>query len=626
MKKSVKLALLVSMASALPFAAIASHASAQSYTRLVAIGDSLTDNGNLYIATGGTTPPAPYNQRFTNELTFAEYLAGPLQGFFTATSYTSGSIDLAFGGARSDTAVSSPPGTPVQIASYLGHGGTFGANDVASIWAGANDIFQALPTAAATPSTAAAYMTGVATTAAGNVSTQAGQLAGVGAKTIIVMNLPDLGSVPQFNTSATTSALTSYTTGVFNTALDAGLKATAAAHSGSNIIEVDIKSAFTAIIANPAAFGFSNVTQACINVTACVTSTNANRNTFLFWDGVHPTAAGHQLVAKLAAQYLYTPTLAAGVGMFADQTYNARRSTQSDMSSLLHTSKGSDGDVGYYMSAVGASGSRERPVAMQSTIGGTTANTSIKAYDYTMGGIRAGAVQNLGGDTTWGIGLTALTGDSKAFLVSARSTDLSVDVGVDYRPGDMFVTGSLGGSLGAFSDYKRQTLISGFEEHLNQIETGAYSAAIQAGYDHKAGDWTVTPVARLSYASATMKGFKELGVIATVNYDDRQVSALSGAAELRLSGKLGNSTKLSGVLGYEVVLSGTEDNLKGQLINNTAQAFSADMGKVGSPGVLVGVGLETKVAGFSLAASYRGTYGSDKQSEQTGMIALKKAF
>jgi len=629
MKKSLKLALLVSMASALPLAAIASHASAQSYSRLVAFGDSLTDNGNLFIATSGTQPPAPYNKRFTNELTFAEYLAGPLQGFFTATSYTSGNIDLAFGGARSDLAANSNgpiPGTPAQLASYLGHGGTFGPNDVASMWAGANDIFQGLPTAAANPSTAAAYMTGVATTAATNVSTQVGQLATVGAKTIIVMNLPDLGSTPQFNTDPTTSALTSYTAGVYNTALDTGLKAAAAAHTSSNIIEVDVKSAFTAIIANPAAFGFANVTQACVAVTSCVTAANATRDTYLFWDGVHPTAGGHQLVAKLAAQYLYTQTLSAGVGAFADQAYAIRQSNQDDVSVFLHKSQGSEGDGGVYASAIGANGSRDRSLSSQSTIGGVSVTQSVKAYDYRMGGMRAGAIQNIGGNTTWGFGVTALTGDSKAFLVTGKSTDISVDAGFDYRPGNMFFTGAVGGSLGSVSDYKRQTLISGFQEHFNQIDTNAYSASLQVGLDHKSGDWTVAPVARLSYDAATMKGFNELGVVAAVGYQDRKVSALSGAAELRVSGNLSQSVKMNGLLGYEAVLSGTEDSLKGQLINNTAQPFATDMGKVGSPGLLVGLGLESNLGGLTLSAQYRGSFGSNKQTDQTGMIAFKKAF
>ena len=621
MKTSLKYALLASVACMLPMAA---HA--QQYNRLVAFGDSLTDNGNLYMATGGTTPPAPYNHRFTNDLVFAEYLAGSMQGFFTATSYTSGSIDLAFGGSRTDTAVANPPGTPVQLASFLGHGGTFGANDVASMWAGANDIFQGLPVAAGNPSTAAAYMTGVSSTAAANVSTQVGQLATAGAKTIIVMNLPDLGSTPQFNTNADASTLSSYSTSVFNTALDTGLHAVAAAHSDTNIIEVDIKSAFGAIIANPAAFGFNDVTHACVLTTACVTGSQDVRNTYLFWDGVHPTATGHKLVAKLVAQYLYTPTLTEGVGMFADETYNTRRSNTSEIADILHAAKGSEGEKGYFVQLVGTQGSRDKSISLQTVIGTTATAMDQKAYDYSMGGFRAGAVTGMGNDMAFGIGLTALTGESKAFMVEAKPVDLSVDAGIDWRPGTVFVTLQGGVGVGAYSSYKRVTLIGPMTEQINNINTTSYSASIQAGVDHDMGNWVVTPVARLSYAGAQMSGFSENGPIASVKFDDRKVSATSGAVELRAAGKVSEGVSLSGVLGYEAVISGTEGDLRGQLIGNTAQPFSTDMGKVGSPGVLVGVGLTTHVAGFAVQAQYRGTFGSDSQRDQTGVISFNKSF
>jgi len=624
MKTSLKIALLAGAAVLLPLGA---HA--QQYSRLVAFGDSLTDNGNLYMATSGTQPPAPYNHRFTNDLTFAEYLSGSMQGFFTATSYTSGNLNLAFGGARTDNATNPGgpiPGTPTQIASFLGHGGTFGANDVASMWAGANDIFQGLPVAAGNPSTAAAYMTTVSGTAAANVSAQVGQLSSAGAKTIIVMNLPDLGATPQFSSSADASSLATYSATVFNTALDQGLHTVAAAHSDSNIIEVDIQSAFKAIIADPQSFGFANVSQACINVAACVTGSQDTRNTYLFWDGVHPTAAGHQLVAKLAAQYLYTPTLTEGVGMFADETYNTRRANQADMAGLLHAAKGSAGETGYFVQLVGNSASRTKSISAQSTIGGTVTAVDQKAYDYSMGGIRAGAVAPMGDGMAFGFGVTALTGDARAFMVGAKPTDLSVDAGIDWRPGPVFVTLQGGVGAGNYSNYKRSTTIGGFSEHLNSVDVTSYSASLQAGIDHDLGGWVVTPVARLSYAGATMSGFSEIGQVASVKFDDRKVSATSGAVELRAAGKLSDGMALNGVIGYEAVISGDEGDLKGQLINNTAQPFATDMGKVGSPGLLVGVGLTTHVAGFDVAAQYRGTFGSDNQRDQSGMISLSKAF
>ncbi len=617
MKQSFRLALLVSAAALLPLAA---HA--QTFTRLVSFGDSLSDNGNLYTATGN--PPAPYNKRYTNDQVWAEYIAGTMQSYFgPASSVNTGSVDYAWGGARSDLAANSNgpiPGTPAQIAAFRAKGGTFGAGDVVSMWAGANDIFQALPGAATNPSTAASVMTSASVTAAGNVATQVGTLAGYGAKTIVVFNLPDLGQTPQFNTDPSASGLATVSATAFNTALHAGLTSVAASATGSNIVEVDIKSAFTAIIANPAAFGLANASKACLTVTACVTGGASAQNTYLFWDGVHPTASGHKLVAQIAAQYLYTPTLAEGAGALADESYNTRRQNLSDTASLFH------GGRGYFVQAVGQDASKSRNVSQQGQIGAAATTGSQKAYDYTVGGFRAGAVTAVSDNTAFGIAVTAVTGESKAFLVSAKPTDLSIDAGFDWSHGPAFLTAQVGGSLGQFADYERQTLVGAFRESRNQIDVSSVSAAIQGGLDHHLGGWTVTPVARLAYIAADMKGFAEQGTVAAVSFEDRKVSSFNGAVELRAAGTLSETTGLNAVIGYEAAFSGKEGALKGRLIGNTAQPFATDMGEVGNPGVLVGVGVTTKILGLNLSASYRGTFGSDDRTDQSAFVGFTQAF
>ena len=127
----------------------AGAASAQSYDRLVVLGDSLSDNGNLYGATQGAQPASPpyWQGRFSDGRTFAEQL-----GFTTAnfSGPVTGSINLAFGGARTD-AQTMPPGMQVQLASYLQRGGRFGSGDLVSVLGGANNIFQGLPVAGRRP-------------------------------------------------------------------------------------------------------------------------------------------------------------------------------------------------------------------------------------------------------------------------------------------------------------------------------------------------------------------------------------------------------------------------------------------------------------------------------------------
>jgi len=244
---------------ALVACAFAGSASAQTYNRLVVFGDSLSDNGNLYLASAGTQPPSPpyYQGRFSTGPVFTELLG------FNAANFTgsvSGSINYAFGGARTDSSAGPPPGMLTQLAAYTSRGGRFAATDLVSVLGGANDIFQGLPAAGASSNPVAA-ITPVATTAAANVNSLVNSVAGAGAGTILVTNLPKLSLTPQFR-GTTAAPLADYAVTTFNTALQTGLNTTAAARPGSNIIMMDLFKIGDTLAANPGQFGVTNVTQA----------------------------------------------------------------------------------------------------------------------------------------------------------------------------------------------------------------------------------------------------------------------------------------------------------------------------------------------------------------------------
>ncbi|MEH1835582.1 MAG: hypothetical protein V7L29_26885 [Nostoc sp.] len=48
--------------------------------------------------------------------------------------------------------------------------------------------------------------------------------------------------------------------------------------------------------ANPAAFNFTNVITPCLSGS----DTCSNPDKFLFWDGIHPTAAAHHIIGETA--------------------------------------------------------------------------------------------------------------------------------------------------------------------------------------------------------------------------------------------------------------------------------------------------------------------------------------
>jgi phospholipase/lecithinase/hemolysin len=116
-----------------------------------------------------------------------------------------------------------------------------------------------------------------------------------GAQTIVVPNVPDLGLTPEALNSGTSLAATTLAA-TYNALLDAQL----AAVTGVNLIKFDTFGWLDQVVADPAAFGLSNVSSACYSgflffdptATEC-----ANPEDYLFWDRAHPSAVGQALLA-----------------------------------------------------------------------------------------------------------------------------------------------------------------------------------------------------------------------------------------------------------------------------------------------------------------------------------------
>ena len=62
-----------------------------------------------------------------------------------------------------------------------------------------------------------------------------------------------------------------------------------------NVTFVDINAIFVPLVLNPAFFGFSNSTDPALLPTGLV---EANPDSYVFWDGFHPTTNAHLLAAR----------------------------------------------------------------------------------------------------------------------------------------------------------------------------------------------------------------------------------------------------------------------------------------------------------------------------------------
>jgi phospholipase/lecithinase/hemolysin len=269
-----------------------SAASAASLDNLTVFGDSLSDPGNLFLASGGTFPPPPYvDGRVSDGPVWAEAFTGP------GASPTFANRNFAHAGANALPDGDAIPDLPQQIALFGAFNpvGATGVDPTAALWFGANDLFGAIPGGAV-----AATATGVAAaTAVGAAAQFLGFNAGF--ESFLLFNLPDLGRVPLYALVAPAeAAAASAGAAAFNAEL--ALQAQGLRAVGYDVVEIDVKGLFDALLDDPAAFGLTDVTNPCVFgglttgvISVCDPATIPGR---AFWDLVHPTAAVHAALAE----------------------------------------------------------------------------------------------------------------------------------------------------------------------------------------------------------------------------------------------------------------------------------------------------------------------------------------
>jgi outer membrane lipase/esterase len=625
--------------------ALAAPVQAQQFTRAIVFGDSLSDNGNIAAANGGFVPNyLPIRvTRFSNGPVWSEQLFGPAGTFLgSATQPNVGNIDYAFGGSRTSGAQTPGPTTAEQIGIYLQRGGRFGAGDVATLWAGANNIFQGIPVAAANPATAQATMTAVATGAASDIGAQVRQLAAAGARTIIVPNLPGFGTLPQFAGTAA-SQLAEFSTATFNGALAGNLAAAAAANPGTNVISVDVVSLFAAVQANPASFGFANASQACVLTPSCAANPAA-WNSFAFWDGVHPTQAGHALVAATVLEHLQAPARGAVVSTaFGETAFALRRSAAINAMAELEVagpapvaraaviSKGGPAPAPvaispwrYFISVTGDYGQSNATFA-----NGVLAAAGVsegRGYEYKSGGIRFGGVRDIGSGWSVGGAFYAQTGtiDGGRARFSSDATQIGGDVIARWSTGrGSFVNMALGFNLDQFSKYEYRTV--GPLQNTGSTSGLSASALVETGYDFRMGALTLTPVGRIGYIHSRVDGFTEAGIVAPIAYGARTTEGLVGAVELRAAYRLTEAAKVGVMIGYEDFLASSAKGT-GRIAGNTAQPFALSTRDPIGQGVIFGANAEASFGAWTAKLSYKGAVGEDKTVRHGGTIGASFRF
>ncbi len=256
---------------------------APAFSQVFMFGDSLSDQGRLFALTNQQFPrdPPHFQGRRSNGHVWIEDLAPRLGLSVTlANNYSVSGATTGIANSNESSLGTDLPGLRDELNQFLGdlNGAPADSNALYIVWAGANDFF--LPLGSPTAFVAQAMT---------NLTTVLTSLHTAGARHVLVMNLPDIGITPFGRTSGQSGQLTSLSS-VFNTALEDAI-----AGLDFDVALVDNFRGLRQIVADPAAFGFTNVTSSCLNGTTVV----GNPDEFLFWDNVHPTAAGHRVIAQM---------------------------------------------------------------------------------------------------------------------------------------------------------------------------------------------------------------------------------------------------------------------------------------------------------------------------------------
>ena len=324
------------------------------YSQLYVLGDSLSDVGNVgathaaLVAANGGQPlpilglddpntPSPYApDRASNGPLWVDVLAGAFG--FTSTASLYGGTNYAFGGARTDNQLYNPlypefKGLLQQRDALLAARPALDPNALYVVWGGANnlqDILTGRPRADGTEQSIGKTLA--------DLGLIVDSLAAAGARHFLMPNAPDIGLVPRLiERGPGAAAFGSQLTGLFNAGLAELIDTRRTA--GFDILDFDTAGFLAEVVANPASFGLSNVTERCytgdditFNGSGDVCPTPSS---YLFWDGIHPTATGHALLAQAMLQHIPEPAdtglLLAGLAAAA---CNSRRIRQKPRQSL----------------------------------------------------------------------------------------------------------------------------------------------------------------------------------------------------------------------------------------------------------------------------------------------------
>ena len=470
------------------------------FTQTIFFGDSLTDGGFFR----SLLPPSVQNvtgQFTTNPgYVWSQYLADYYDSnadvAWKATGATPtlspGGNNWAVGGARTGTdsvgALGYTPSLASQYARYLSSGNTVDPNALYTVWGGANDLFAVQ----ANPAQAQAIIGGAVTAQIGLV----GALTQAGAQYILVPTIPDLGLTPSSRAGgAVAMAQGTALTNSYNSALFGGL-----ASAGLHVIPLDTFHFLQEVVANPGAYGITNVTGTACQPQITAQSLTCNPtslvnpgapNSYLFADGVHPTSGTHKVIADFAISVIEGPRQIAILPRSASMVGRARSQVvDSAVSGMLLA----EGDGTHWWADIRGDQQRSQNPGFDGP--GLTGSIGI---GWRSGNLTYGAFAGYGRQD---IDFGERRGDF-------RQTDAGVGGFIGWKQDAMWATGQLSWTKLGYDVHRQVNLGQASRVHSGSPDGDNLSAGASAGWNFGDGALVHGPVVSVLAQKISVDGYVE---------------------------------------------------------------------------------------------------------------------
>lgn len=266
--------------------------SAPQPSAIVVFGDSLSDTGNAYVGSlhiRASSPPY-YFGRFSNGPVWIELFAAHYA--LQAKAAIRGGSNYAIGGAKAGEGADGL-GSQLQYYFWLHPFSRPDPRALYVVFGGGNDIRNALKYPDPAPALAQGAL---------RIRCIIARLASRGALDFLVPNVPNRGRTPAARTRGTAAKEEAMTL-AFNRGLDAALQDLPGRYP-IHLVRVDFWAAAEEALVHPARWGFTNATDPCLRPGTGDDDPDDricdDPQRHVFWDDIHPTLAGHKVLAAIA--------------------------------------------------------------------------------------------------------------------------------------------------------------------------------------------------------------------------------------------------------------------------------------------------------------------------------------